>query len=133
MLTFPILGCGAQDDGPTLIPVVGTVLVDGTPLPGAGVSFRPDPSQGNTTGYIPTGTADADGRYELITAAKKGAPVGIYKVVVTAPTPPITGGEAPVAGPPPFDAKYANAEETDLFIEITDEIPAPAYDIELTM
>lgn len=127
-----ILGCGAGDEGPKLAPVVGRVLVDGEPLPFAGVSFRPDPGKGNKAPYIPTGTADAEGRYELVTAAKKGAPEGWYKIVIVPPTPPLVGGEAPKVGPPPFDQKYANAAETDLAVEVTNEEPAPSYDIELS-
>lgn len=131
-LLFSISGCGAQDDGPKLAPVIGKVLVDGEPLPGAGVSFRPDVSKGNKAPFIPTGTADDEGNYELVTAAKKGAPAGWYKIVIVPPTPPITGGEAPQVGPPPFDQKYANAAETDLSVEVTEELPAPSYDIELS-
>jgi len=130
--SLSVIGCGAAEDGPKLAPVVGRVLVDGEPLPGAGVSFRPDPAKGNKAQYIPTGTADAEGKYELITAARKGAPEGWYKIVIVPPTPPMTGGEAPQVGPAPFDHKYANAAETDLAVEVTGEIPAPAYDIELT-
>lgn len=132
LASLSLTGCGSKDDGPKLEQVVGRVLVDGVPLPGAGVSFRPDPGKGNKTPYIPSGTADAEGKYELITAAKKGAPAGWYKIVIVPPTPPMTGGEAPQAGPPPFEHKYADASSTDLSVEVTDEQPAPSYDIELT-
>lgn len=51
-----VMGCGYATE---LVPVVGTVTLDGAPLEGATVIFRP--RQGRPS----SGTTDAVGRYEL--------------------------------------------------------------------
>src|SRR4051812_40534827 len=80
-VVFVAAGCA---DGEKLAPVAGKVTVDGKPLTSGSVSFRPDASQGNSSQHQPTGTIDAEGNYELfVPPAKKGAPLGWYKVVVT--------------------------------------------------
>lgn len=126
-----LVGCGSQEEGPVLVPVLGTITVDGNPLPKAGISFRPDSSKGNNAPYQPGGAADENGKYELIAAAKKGAPPGWYKVVVFPYSPP-PGGEAPQASLPPFNKKYSNPSTTDLSIEVKEGAPAGAYDLQLT-
>jgi hypothetical protein len=124
-------GCN-RDAGPSLTPVTGTVTVDGEPFPQASVSFRPDKEKGNNFGgYIPAGYTDDSGKYELMTTARKGAPVGWYKVVITPPTAP-PGGEMPKVEIPPFNPKYADPEKTDLSIEVVEGAPPGAYDLELT-
>lgn len=127
-----VAGCGGQDAGPPLVPVSGIVTVDGEPFPHANVSFRPDTDRGNEFGdYLPAGVADENGRYELVTTARPGAPEGWYKVVVIAPTPP-PGAEAPKVGPPPFNPKYSNPDQTDLEVEVKKDAPAGAYDLKLS-
>lgn len=126
-----ISGCGAKDEGPTLVPVSGTITVDGAPIARAGISFRPDESKGNTVPYQPAGSADENGKYELVTAAKKGAPPGWYKVVVFPYSPP-PGGEAPPVPPPSFDAKYSDPETTDLMFEIKEGEQSVTIDLKLT-
>lgn len=125
-------GCGSASDGPKVSPVSGVITVDGAPLPKAGVAFHPDTAKGNTAKYLPAGTADDKGRYELVTATKQGAPPGWYKVVVSAPVPARTGGEAPKVGPPPFNAKYADPATTDLNIEVKDGAASGSYDVKVT-
>jgi hypothetical protein len=126
-----LVGCGGEQ-GPKLSVVTGEVTLDGNPLPGAGVTFHPDTAKGNTAEYLPAGIADSQGNYELITATKKGAPAGWYTVVVVAPVPPHTGGEAPKVGPPPFNIKYTDAAKSDLSVEVKDGDTAEVYDIQLT-
>ncbi len=125
-------GCGSGNDGPEVVPVSGVIMLDGAPLKGAGLAFHPDGAKGNTAEYLPAGTADDKGMFELTTATKKGAPPGWYKVVVSAPVPPRTGGEAPKVGPPPFNAKYTDAKTTDLSIEVQDGTGPGSYDIDVT-
>lgn len=128
-----LMGCGGGgEQGPKLSSVTGKVTLDGNPLPGAGVTLHPDTAKGNTAQYLPAGIADSQGNYELIAATKKGAPAGWYKVVVVAPVPPRTGGEAPKVGPPPFNIKYTDAAKSDLSVEVKDGAAAGAYDIKLT-
>lgn len=124
-------GC-TSEDGPELIPVSGKVLLDGSPLSGAGVSYRPDATRGNTAPYLPAGTTDPEGNYILTTAARPGAPPGWYTVVVTPPVPPMAGGEAPKAAPPPFAAKYTDEGTSDLSIEVKEGASPSDYELRLT-
>jgi hypothetical protein len=52
-------------------------------------------------------------------------------VVVIAPSPP-PGAEAPKVGPPPFDRKFTELEQTDLSIEVKAGAPPGSYDLDLT-
>lgn len=133
VLTSVLLGCGGGgEQGPKLSAVNGTVTLDGAPLRGAGVTFHPDTGKGNKAEYLPAGVADEKGKYKLITATKDGAPAGWYKVVITAPVPPRTGGEAPKVGPPPFNVKFIDVGSTDLSVEVKDGAAAGSYDLKLT-
>lgn len=125
-----LVGCGG-DTGPVLYPVSGTVTVDGQPLEKAGVGFQPDESKGNKLGLFPAGTTDASGKYELLTASKKGAPAGHYKIVVIPYSPPPFGGAVPKAAAIPFNKKYSIPAETDLAFEVTSKSP-PTFDIKLS-
>jgi hypothetical protein len=77
MLLLPLFGCGQS--GPRLVPVTGVVTLDGTPVAGAGVMFKPA-----GTGNLPpaSATTDADGKFSLATLNKPGAALGDYQVSV---------------------------------------------------
>jgi hypothetical protein len=128
------VGCGGTYlDGVRLYPVSGTVLVEGQPLTGVpqgSVSFHPDKAQGNESMHLPTGKIQADGKYELLTGSKKGAPAGKYKVRVSAFANKLE--EGPVTPRYILDDKYYSAEKTDLIVEVV-ENPAPGqYDLKVT-
>ena len=127
-----IIGCGGSDDGPKLVPVSGKVTLAGSPLPEVGISFRPDKAKGNKSVHEPSGTADAEGKFELVAAAKNGAEVGWYKVVIIPAAPAPKGGEMPQVGPPPFSVKYTDVTTTDLSIEVKSGAAPGAYDLTLT-
>jgi hypothetical protein len=132
LCTLPV-GCGTYLDGVRLYPVSGTILVQGQPLtdvPQGSVSLQPDAAQGNQSTHLPTGKIQPDGKYELVTGGKKGAPAGKYKVRVFA------FANRPEEGPvdPRFilDDKYYYADKTDLTVEVV-ESPAPGqYDLTVT-
>ncbi len=126
------VGCGGSaDEGPQVVAVTGTVTINGAPVKGAGVSFRPDESQGNKTGFIPGGTTDAAGKYELsATASKKGAPPGWYKVVVMPPSAP--PGSDKVVEVPEYNAKFQDPAKTDLVFEVKESSEPLVFDIQLT-
>jgi hypothetical protein len=93
-------GCG----GGGLVPVTGTVTLDGKPLDGAAVSFVPvvddtKPKSGQTPA---TGQTDATGKFVLGSVAGVGAVAGKYNVGVSKAPPgaPGTKGEAPKGAPP---------------------------------
>ncbi len=80
-LLFACGGCGGRDPSlPPLVPVEGTVTLNGTPLADANVQFHP---MGNTLGRGAAAVTNAEGRYSLIAPdGSDGAPVGEYRVVI---------------------------------------------------
>jgi hypothetical protein len=76
-----LVGCGEGESGPKLVPVSGTVTLNGKPLEGATVSFQPD---GSTPGVMPAeDITGPDGNYKAITKGRSGVAPGKYKVVVS--------------------------------------------------
>jgi hypothetical protein len=79
------LGCGCNRGPvlPELVPVHGTVTLDGKPLSGASIAFVPI---GNTRGTGADGCTDNNGQYEVFDRrGQKGAPVGEYRVSIVKP------------------------------------------------
>lgn len=74
-------GCSGQG---SLYPVEGKVLVDGKPLTSGHVVYYPDKEKGNDSSALPEGDINSDGSYKLMTRGNTGAPMGWYKVGVTA-------------------------------------------------
>jgi hypothetical protein len=85
---------GAAGCGGGVVPVKGTVKLDGKPLAGASIQFiAQDPG-----GRDATGSTDADGVFQLSSfRAGDGALPGKYKVVVQLPA--TSQGGAPAATP----------------------------------
>jgi hypothetical protein len=77
--TLSAAGCG----GPKLVPVSGTVLVNGKPMGDLRLEFLPDPEQG-TQGPRSTATTDQEGHFQLVCEyrSRPGAVVGMHRVVV---------------------------------------------------
>jgi len=71
-----LLGCGQK--GPRLVPVTGTVTLDGQPVADAGVLFMPVEG-----GPPASGTTDQQGRFRLRTVNREGAVAGKHRVAVT--------------------------------------------------
>jgi hypothetical protein len=79
-LSLPLTGCGGTATNPNLVPVTGTITLDGKPLAGASVTFV---GIGATPGEGATGLTDEAGKYELAHfRAGAGAMPGEYKVVI---------------------------------------------------
>lgn len=80
-VAFLATGC---DGAGSVVPVTGTVTLDGKPLADAEVVFHPDPAKG-AGGDSASGFTDAQGRFTLRTGrtGKDGAAPGFYRVVVT--------------------------------------------------
>jgi hypothetical protein len=69
-------GCG---DGSGLVSASGTVTLDGQPLSGVVVEFRPSTSRGRSF----FGRADSSGRYRMMrTAFQSGVAPGDYSVLI---------------------------------------------------
>src|SRR5262245_39325044 len=77
-------GCGGSH-----YPVDGRVLLKGKPLKGkaGAVVLKPDTSKGNKQSASPVGVLQRDGTFSVVTNGQPGAPLGWYKVVVTATEP----------------------------------------------
>jgi hypothetical protein len=117
-------GCG----GLKLVPVSGTVYVDGQPAARGSVIYKPDKSRGNESGYEPLGVINPDGTYKLITQNRTGAPPGAYKVVVFY-FKPVKSSKEEVSSLIP--AKYNDANATPLAVEVVEHPAAGAYDLKV--
>lgn len=90
------LGCG---DGSKIVPVSGTITLDGEPLRGKSIEFIPS---GDTRSTGAGGNTDENGHYELLavkpgaTTDVKGIAPGSYKVIVKEPIMPIDFPESDV-------------------------------------
>jgi hypothetical protein len=121
-----ICGCGGRGGNlPELVPVQGTVTLDGKPLTGAEVAFIP---AGDTRGSGATGYTKEDGKYELAAPkGVKGAPAGDYKVVITKRVMPDGSDFPPGSQVGPMDSparqilppQYSAPEQTKLTAKVT--------------
>jgi len=73
-----LLGCGGG--GPALVPVSGTVTLNGKPLEGASVVFTPDASTKDA--YVARDVTGPSGNYKAITNGRSGVAPGKYKVSI---------------------------------------------------
>jgi len=71
-------GC---DSGPRLVPVTGTVTLDGKPLEGANIAFVPD--QGNAVSTPGTDLTGASGNFKIAYNNRAGLAPGKYKVAIS--------------------------------------------------
>lgn len=97
VLTFFLSGCGGSSE-PTLalIPVTGTVWLDGKPFAGVTVVFNPVPGTQGNGAY---GVTDAEGKFSLNDYQDhKGCPAGDYGVTFTKLTLP-DGSPIPAGSP----------------------------------
>ncbi len=80
-LSLGLVGCS---DGLQVVPVSGTVTLDGQPLSGAHVSFQPRTDNQDRVGPGSYAVTDETGRYELRLATddRRGAIVGDHRVRV---------------------------------------------------
>jgi hypothetical protein len=120
------IGCSESSEKVT--PVSGTLSVSGKPLPFGVVTFQPDATKGNATRFSPLGTV-RDGKFELQTNGKSGAPVGWYRVTIATEIP----GVSPPPGVtlPPIPQAARNPETTPLKAEVTEKAAPGAYDLKL--
>ena len=81
LVALALCGCSS----PLMAPVKGRVMVNGTPVKNAAVTFSPSGAPGQKeTGKPGTGFTDEDGRFQLSTFSNyDGALVGTHAVLVT--------------------------------------------------
>ncbi len=120
VFTTTAIGCGKA--GPSLVPVTGSVTVDGKPANGATVIFHPTDKEQK---LIPAATTDDGGKFKLATSAREGAPVGSYDITVIWPDPSVQPTPAQKLqglgeqGPDLLGGKYAKKGATGLKADIT--------------
>lgn len=79
MTVLLLQGCGGSSDLPTLVPVTGTVTVDGKPMAGVTVRFYPMKDGESQPGRTPSGITDESGKFELTYSGNnRGAIPGQY-------------------------------------------------------
>jgi hypothetical protein len=122
-----VSGCGGDAK---LAPVSGRVTMPGGKVLTTGtVIFHPDKDKGNTFGGECVGDINASGEYTLQTRGKPGAPLGAYKVTVSAGADPITSDNTKPSTASLVNTTYSNADTTTITKEVVDKPAAGAYDI----
>ncbi len=118
-----LVGCGGGGDAPDrpdTVPVTGTVLLDGTPVADATVTFVPN--SGQERGAV--GKTDANGQYTLMTFEPgDGAIPGMF--LVTVEKVEVIGGDQSDNGlaPPPeykdqLPTRYKNPNSSGISREV---------------
>ena len=124
---------GCESGGDDFAPVTGKVTLNGQVLKYGVVTFRPDATKGNPTQHHPTGEIQPDGTYTLMTAGRKGAPPGHYKVLVFVDENASAGAPAhPVMPKWAINVKYTDEATTDLRVEVVAKPVPGQYDLKVT-
>lgn len=117
ILTAALVGCGKA--GPSLVPVKGTITVDGKPAEGAVLIFHPIGGKGS----IASAAADANGAFLITSNGTAGVAAGSYKVTATWPDPAkkpkVTLGSSPEDAPDLLEGRYVSVDKSPTTIEIT--------------
>jgi hypothetical protein len=125
------IGCGPGAGEERLVPVAGKVTLNDQPLGTGAVVFHPDAAKGNAARHVPVGALDADGNFKLESAKRPGAPLGWYKVTVSAQAP----GDANNPYAPPkhlIHPRFADPQTSGLSVEVVANPAAGAYDFKVT-
>jgi hypothetical protein len=72
---------GCRSGEPRLVPVSGTLTLNGRPFEGAEIEFMPDP--GNTAITPGTDVSGPEGNYKIMHRNRSGLAPGKYRVVIT--------------------------------------------------
>jgi hypothetical protein len=122
MVSLFLTGCGGGGyDGPKLHSVTGKLTKGGAPVGGVNISLVPPQGAGADVPALVALTKD-DGTFTIMTSSgHKGAPIGMYKVVIIAPPPEFDYKTA--KGPPKqtsgvIPSKYSAASSTDKTFEV---------------
>jgi hypothetical protein len=127
LLALGVSSCGKS--GPKLAPVEGKVtLTDGRPVAFGSITLYADARRGNNSKEVPIGMIE-NGIYSIQTGAKKGAPLGAYRVGIEA-------GKVGDAANPYFtewfaDEIYVNPERSNLTMEVVENPEPGRYDFKL--
>src|SRR3954447_19688831 len=128
-------GCKGDQPSKKLVPVKGTVSVDGSPMQVGTVTFMPDAAKGNKTEGSAAGSIAADGTYKLFYGTQEGAPLGWYKVGVSPQgmsANPSQTAPSPEAAAKMVTSKFQNPETSGISVEVVSSPAAGAYDIKVS-
>jgi hypothetical protein len=122
------VGCSS---GSNLVPVEGTVYVDGTPVQTGEfvtgyVILHADTSRGNTNMEDTKGDIGPDGRYTIYTRDKKGTPPGWYFVTVDLAR---TNPKDPYDYKAMVSENYLDKTKSGLAFEVVSNPQSGRYDI----
>jgi hypothetical protein len=123
------LGCGG---GERLAPVAGKVYVNSVPLEGGPrsyVVFQPDRSKKNDSPHEPKAVIQKDGSYLITTVDREGATPGWYRVRVDAAE--VVDPKNPYFTKWLVPEKYADFVKSGLVVEVVEQPPAGAYDLQI--
>lgn len=121
-----LAGCGGESE--KLVPVSGSITVDGKAVPNGTVTLYPESSKGNASQHQPTGVIDTEGRFEMyLPGGKKGVPPGWYKVVVYAVDNPQPGKPNKYW----VNKKYTDRASTPLLVEAVENPEPGRYALKL--
>lgn len=124
-IVVAVIGCGKPPgDIPsaTLLPVTGTINVNGKPASGAHVTFHP---VDGTSGVTPSGIVNESGQFQLTTyAPEDGAPAGTYRITVSW-AELIRGGSEPEYGREKLPIKFQNPDMSGLVCEVKPDNTEP--------
>jgi hypothetical protein len=116
-----LLFAGCESKPYALVPVAGTVTLDGQPVPGAVVNFQPRATETKSPGPGSTGRCDAEGRFELKTIRKEpGAVVGPHTVRIYSHSPESPAASDTDTGP----SKEIIPSRYNYESELTYEVPS---------
>jgi len=117
ILAAALVGCGKA--GPSLVPVKGTITVDGQPAEGAVLIFHPAGGKGS----IASAAADTNGAFVITSNGTAGVVAGSYKVTATWPDPAkkpkVTLGSSPEDAPDLLEGRYVSVDKSPTTVEIT--------------
>jgi hypothetical protein len=130
VLSLAALGvssCGKS--GPQLSPVEGKVtLTDGKPVASGSITLFADASRGNTSKEVPAGTIQ-DGTYSIYTSTKKGAPLGAYKVSISAAKE--VNPDNPYVTEWIAEERYVDPARSGLTLEVVEKPEPGRYDFKI--
>ena len=128
-LAASVSGCG--DGRPSMVPVSGSITLNGEPLAGATIGFQPQDIEGFSRAS--NATSDGQGKFTVGTFGKDdGMPEGKYLVTVAkteamGELPDGYNEEEPEANERPVKMQsvvplmYSNPEESGLTVEVTSD------------
>ena len=131
LLAAAVCGCSASEN---LTPVSGKVLNGSEPLSTGSITFHPETPSADGKPLVPRGEIAADGTYSLFTNASPGAPLGSYKVTISAEAPrdaDASGADAYAPAQYLVKDQYMSPDKTPLTVEVKADAADGSYDFTL--